>query len=249
MNNKFDELAKGLAQLVTRLHELKRFCVGSVGIAVAWFGLTNSVPTAEAALRVGSPSGTCTITDSAGDAVFPTDLYEAPVPPYLDIIQASVGFVDGTFHFEVQMNAQISSNPSPDFTVSPNHLGTLFGILTDPATAVLFKFKGQPDVYHANFVLGALYSFADSGLGLGLGWNAFMIDQSTGSLVTIPFQIRGDTLAFQVSAALLGNPASFQWAAITECDPVPAPDEHNTTRLAEDFVPDHGTAAWPCCGP
>jgi hypothetical protein len=171
------------------------------------------------------------------------------VPPYLDIIQASISFVNGTFRFEVQMNAQVPANPSPDFAVIPNHLGTLFGIETDPATAAFIKFKGQPDVYHANFVVGALYSFADSGLGLGLGWNAFVINQSTGSIVTIPFQIRGDTVAFQVSAALLGNPTSFQWAAITECDPVQAPDEHNTTRLVEDFVPDHGTVAWPCSGP
>jgi hypothetical protein len=41
MNNKFDELAKGLAQSVTRRQALKRFGVGIAGMAVACFGLVN----------------------------------------------------------------------------------------------------------------------------------------------------------------------------------------------------------------
>ena len=39
MNNKFDELAKGLAQSVTRRQALKRFGVGLAAIALACFGL------------------------------------------------------------------------------------------------------------------------------------------------------------------------------------------------------------------
>ena len=39
MNNKFDELAKGLAQSVTRRGALKKFGVGLVGMALAAFGL------------------------------------------------------------------------------------------------------------------------------------------------------------------------------------------------------------------
>jgi hypothetical protein len=41
MNNKFDKLAKGLAQSVTRRQALKRFGVGLAGIALACFGLAN----------------------------------------------------------------------------------------------------------------------------------------------------------------------------------------------------------------
>jgi hypothetical protein len=41
MNNKFDELAKGLAQSVTRRQALKRFGVGLAGMALACFGFTN----------------------------------------------------------------------------------------------------------------------------------------------------------------------------------------------------------------
>jgi len=41
MNNKFDELAKGLAQSVTRRQALKKFGVGLAGMALACFGLAN----------------------------------------------------------------------------------------------------------------------------------------------------------------------------------------------------------------
>src|SRR5437763_16088316 len=39
MNNKFDELAKGLAQSVTRRGALKKFSVGLAGMALACFAL------------------------------------------------------------------------------------------------------------------------------------------------------------------------------------------------------------------
>ena len=41
MNDKFDELAKGLAQSVTRRGALKKFGVGLAGIALASLGLAN----------------------------------------------------------------------------------------------------------------------------------------------------------------------------------------------------------------
>ena len=42
MSNKFDELAKGLAQSVTRRQALKRFGIGLAGMALACFGLANN---------------------------------------------------------------------------------------------------------------------------------------------------------------------------------------------------------------
>jgi hypothetical protein len=41
MNNKFDELAKRLAQSVTRRQALKRFGVGLAGMALACLGLSS----------------------------------------------------------------------------------------------------------------------------------------------------------------------------------------------------------------
>jgi len=43
MNHQFDELAKGLAQSVTRRGALKKFGVGLAGIALASLGLANQV--------------------------------------------------------------------------------------------------------------------------------------------------------------------------------------------------------------
>jgi hypothetical protein len=51
MNNKFDELAKSLAQSVTRRAALKKFGVGLAGMALACFGLANR---AEAAAKCTS---------------------------------------------------------------------------------------------------------------------------------------------------------------------------------------------------
>jgi hypothetical protein len=48
MNNKFDELAKGLAQSATRRQALKKFGVSLAGMALACFRLAN---TAEARLK------------------------------------------------------------------------------------------------------------------------------------------------------------------------------------------------------
>ena len=42
MNNKFDELAKGMAQSVTRRQALKKFGLGLAGLALACFGLANT---------------------------------------------------------------------------------------------------------------------------------------------------------------------------------------------------------------
>ena len=41
MNDKFDELAKGIAQSVTRRGALKKFGLGLAGIALASLGLAN----------------------------------------------------------------------------------------------------------------------------------------------------------------------------------------------------------------
>ena len=41
MNNKFDELTKGIAQSVTRRGALKKFGLGLAGIALACFGLAS----------------------------------------------------------------------------------------------------------------------------------------------------------------------------------------------------------------
>src|SRR5437660_122124 len=94
MNSKFDELTKDLGQSVTRRGALKKFSVGVAGMALASF-LALSSSAADAKTQ------TSTVFDAAGDALFPFDLYNAPVPPYLDILRVSVSSSRGVFHFEI----------------------------------------------------------------------------------------------------------------------------------------------------
>ena len=56
MNDKFDELAKGLAQSVTRRGALKKFGVGLAGITLAALGLANEAKAGPGHCRnVGEP--------------------------------------------------------------------------------------------------------------------------------------------------------------------------------------------------
>jgi hypothetical protein len=235
MNNKFDELTTQMAQSVSRYSALKKFRA-----ALAAVVLTLSL-----ALRVaaGNPNSmTASVSDAAGDAVFPYDLYNGPVPPWIDIVRGSVTLTRGVFHFEVQVNTDIPANGDPGFTPDANHIGTIFGILTDPKTAQHFHLFGQQDNYYFNFLVMALYVVSDDD-GFEPGWHGFL--QGPNSVIEIPLVIRGDTYILETSAASLGNPASFQWAIGGECDPVPASAERNRTIITVDYAPDHGLASWP----
>ena len=57
MNNRFDELAKGMAQSVTRRAALKKFGVGLAGLALACFGLTPSAKAGKC-VKYGGPCST-----------------------------------------------------------------------------------------------------------------------------------------------------------------------------------------------
>src|SRR6185369_901585 len=122
--NQFDELTKNLAQSVTWRAALKRL---SLGLASVVLLLLPILPLAAA----NPESMTSSITDPAADAVFPYDLYGAAVPPYLDIVAASVSCSHGIFHFEIKMAAEIPANADPGFTPGVNHVTGGFGILTD----------------------------------------------------------------------------------------------------------------------
>jgi hypothetical protein len=54
MNDKFDELAKGMAQSVTRRSALKKFGVGLAGMALALFGLADKARAGKTCLPNGA---------------------------------------------------------------------------------------------------------------------------------------------------------------------------------------------------
>ena len=108
-----------------------------------------------------------------------------------------------------------------------------------------FNFFGQNDSYSFNILVGAVYFFSDSGVGLPLGWTGFLLDFNKGTVVALPIKIQGDTITFETSAASLGNPTSFLWAVASECHAVPEPEEKNKSQIMADFAPDHDYASWP----
>src|SRR5215471_18082405 len=242
MNNKF-ELTKSLAQAVTRRQAFKKHRLGLAGTIVA--GLIMSAEFTAPTLSYAGPDTVLesVVTDPAGDAVFPYDLYDGPVPPYIDVIKASVRLRNGVFHFEIQVNAEIPANPDPGLTPTVNHFGSIFGILTDQKTANRIKFFGQPETYYDNYAVGVMYSTQDGGPGWGVGWHAFM--QGPNGQFEIPLVIRNDTYSFETSAESLGNPTSFDWAVVCECDPVPHGQETYRMVVLVEYVPDHGMAHWP----
>ncbi len=243
--NKFDELTKSMAQSATRRGALKTAglaCITVLGIssALAFFGSTSGL-----AASPGSPAESV-IIDPAGDAVFPYNYFDGPVPPYMDVVEASVTLKRGVFHFEMKMNSEIPANPDPGLTPGVNHFGPTFGILTDRASfrgQSPYKFFGQTDVYRFNYLVGTSCFIEDGGLGLGLGWTGFMRGPD-GVFVALPITLRGDTLIVEVPAASLDYPTSFQWVVGSECTPVPDPEESTRTLIFVDFVPDHGYANW-----
>ena len=238
-SNQFDKLTKSLARSAAFRSVLKQFTLVFAGLALA---LLLALPSA----ATDPKTQTSTVFDPAGDAVFPNDLFGAPVPPYLDMVRASVSYSRGVFHFEVQMNAPIPDNPSPDFTTIPNHMGPVFGILSDRKTALSgFNFFGQNESYSFNLLVGAVYFFADSGVGLPLGWTGFLLDFNKSTVVALPMRIQGDTISFETSAASLGNPSSFLWTVASECHGAPETEEKNKTQIMADFAPDHDYASWP----
>jgi hypothetical protein len=240
MNNGFDELTKSMAGTVTRLTALRKFGAGLAGVALA---LSLALPVA-----AESPDSlTSSVNDAAGDAILPYELYDGPVPPWIDVVQASVTLSHGVFHFEIKVNADIPANADPGLTPPVNHLGPGVGILTDRKTAGHRKFFGQPDNYFFNFIVGATFFAQEGGLGLGLGWKGFL--QGPNGFSEIPLVIRGDTFIFETSAASLGDPAAFDWVVGSECTPVPDPDETNRTLILVDYAPDHGLANWPAQQP
>ncbi len=82
MTNQFDELAKGMAQSVTRRQALKKFGIGLAGTALACFGLANEAKAAKGG-HCSKAGGRCDrnhyccpglicIPDRGGYGVYPT---------------------------------------------------------------------------------------------------------------------------------------------------------------------------------
>jgi hypothetical protein len=101
MNNKFDELAKGLTQSVTGRQGPRRFGVGVAGMALVCLGMLNPVE-----------AQTSVVCDPAGDASSGNGKGGPQVPDWLDLVGATITDAGDSIVFTLTVNAPIPLIPA-----------------------------------------------------------------------------------------------------------------------------------------
>lgn len=210
MNNKFEELAKNMAQSVTRRQVLKKFSLGLAGMALACFGLANM-----------AHAQTSVVCDPAGDAVFGSGKGGPAVPPWLDIIQSEISTdTSGNILFTLTMNAPIPTVPAWNTVDDGGQLWWGWRLVGDFATAttvangcVLGKGKDLP----AGYFLDLIWDVQAS------KFQARLLDDTSCTQTEVPFAFSADRtqLTLVLSKSLLANrvlipdPNTFQYFAVT----------------------------------
>jgi hypothetical protein len=156
---------------------------------------------------VSAAAQTTYVTDPTGDA-----LYHAP--GYMDLVRAEVSLNGQEFTFEMTVAAAVPPSPPP---APPGARAILWAwpLDTDPTT-----FPAGSPFAPGNGQAGpaelAVFVFWD-----GSAFSGFLHDRrpllTDGEPVVtpLPFTISGGSLQVTTSAALLGNPLSFDWGAVT----------------------------------
>jgi hypothetical protein len=229
-----------------------RMTVGLLLGAAVVVGCNNgSTPTASSGERAsfavsGGSGQTATVLDDLGDVGKKT-------PAWLDIVSASITRTGQSFIFEAELAAPIPDDPALDPLVpkQTDHLGVFYAVDSDSTTApVGFSFsKNQGNI--SEFFLGTGWNPTGS-FGLGTGFIGLLLDRRpllTGgqaTLTAITFTVQGTHVSAVVDAAMLGDPATFAWAAFSELDMHDHPPDE---WCCEDFAPDitNGVplATWP----
>jgi hypothetical protein len=205
-----------------------------------------STPTASSdarAIAFSTAGQTTAVDDPTGDM-------KSKYPAYLDIVRAATTRKDRSFIFALDLAAPVPNDPAPDFPSGPDFLNVaLFGLDTDP-TAVLVGYPFKDHTANPfEFFIAASWNPTGS-WGLGTGFVGLFVDRrpllTGGQAVvrSVPFTIEGSRVTLVVDAALLGDPATFQWGAATVVSNHAAPTDEFTVP---DFAPDNGLplVSWP----
>lgn len=139
-NHKFDELAKGMAQSVTRRQALKRFCVGLAGMALAF--------TSPALKADTLPANAAAITANAGNTFV---LAPTLNPSVFTITATGVVQVSNLGNCTEQAVVQVQFPASPGQPILLSGSGTLTS--ADGATTLKFTVTGTatPDASNPAF--------------------------------------------------------------------------------------------------
>jgi len=205
-----------------------------------------STPTASSDPRTiafSAAGQTSAVDDPTGDV-------KNKYPAYLDIVRAATTRKDRSFIFTLDLAAAVPADPASDFSSGPDFVNvSLFGLDTDPTADIVgYPFKDHT----ANpFEFFIAVSWNPTGSwGLGTGFVGLLVDRrpllTGGQAVvrSVPFTIEGSRVTLLVDAALLGDPATFQWGAATVVSNHAAPTDEFTVP---DFAPDNGLPLvnWP----
>ena len=181
---------------------------------------------------------TSVVTDPVGDAM-PTPGIAAP--SYLDIVKASITSSHGQFVFVTDLAAPIPNSP-PLLPPGIALIDWAWQLNTDP-TKTVCGFPGGPGASLCIPVEFIVIIFWD-----GTSFTGMLIDRRpllTGGnaiLTAVPFNINGSEVIASSNGAMIDNPLSFGWRALTDTWSA----RFGTDSFhAPDFAPDNGFAPWP----
>jgi hypothetical protein len=180
---------------------------------------------------------TVTVDDPIGDAPKNANAQTLKALDYFDIVQVSVSKESGPFTFTMRLAAPVPVTP-PDPNGNPGTLMWIFPLDTQPGEIAGDPFPPGRDRRFEHFVVLKWD---------GAEFHGYVLDRtpltSGGTTVSTPvpfsFNPARDEIAWVVDPALIGNPAAFQWFAVT--------DFHNSHDGSEAYhSPDITTlVGWP----
>jgi hypothetical protein len=181
---------------------------------------------------------TCERTDPEGDASIKDQAFE--VPPYQDIVKASITRRDNNFILEMGVASPIPR--SPLLSRGVHLLDWTFRFDTDASTAPSgFPWSAGDHIHGAEYVVFILWD--------GLSFSGILIDRrpllvgAPAVITSVPFEINGSEIVTSIDAAMIGDPSSVRLRATTD---VWFTDLGTEAFFQPDSVPDVGTLTWPC---
>lgn len=173
------------------------------------------------------------VTDPVGDTFFNS------APAYQDIVGAMVALKGERFIFVMDLAGPVPASP----TLPPqgqDHIVWVFDLDSDPATAPS-GFPFAPGSPHA-FEFFAVVIWDGTAFSANLFDRRPLLAGMPAIVVPVRFNIDGSELTTFVDAALVGNPSTFGWAAVTVDWATPfGTDGFNPVDRAPDAI----LATWP----
>ena len=164
------------------------------------------------AAPLASASLTSVVTDEVGDAMLAPGI-EAPL--YQEIVMASITSSHGGFVFVMDLAAPIPNSP-PLLPPGTTLIDWVWQLNTDTTKAPC-GFPGAPGqsafCQPFEFVIGVVWN--------GASFTGILIDRrplltgGNATIVSLPFTIQGSEVKVSLTGAIIDNPSSFGWRALT----------------------------------